>query len=75
MKFIKQLFCNHSILIENNGRIYQDAFIVTTTIICNKCDKSFHEHPDAYINHTAHLIILEIMREHYVGKLRNEGLI
>lgn len=75
---IKQLFCNHE-SIDTKSEVGLNAvekgyFIVKTLISCNKCKKSFQQHPHAmccYVMHMQHEMIKEAIFNNGINQIKS----
>lgn len=69
-KIIKQFFCNHSgIKTTTESYSPEHVFIVKTIIQCDKCEKTFPQHPHAKCCHVEH-IHSQLMFEYWMEKIK-----
>jgi len=64
--FLKQLFCNHDIVVKTESHSPEHVFIVKSIIECTKCQKTFAQHPNAQCCYVLH-IHSKIMQDHWIN--------
>lgn len=69
-KFLKQIFCSHpDITTKTESYSPEHVFIVKTIIQCNKCEKTFAQHPNSQCCYVMHLQS-ELMRDYWINKYK-----
>jgi len=68
--FLKQFFCVHpSITTTTESTSPEHIFIVKSLIQCDRCKKTFPQHPHAECCHVKH-IHSQLMMEYWINKVR-----
>jgi len=71
IELLKQLFCAHNNITTQTETNFNDELLIIKTIIqCNRCKKTFSQHPNATCCHVMH-IHNEIMRGKFYDKYIN----
>lgn len=67
---IKQLFCSHDSITVNTEMYSKGLMIVKTSIQCQKCKKSFAQHPNENCCYVRH-IHAEILKEQFIQQYKS----
>lgn len=70
MKLIKQWFCHHNDITTSTETSVDRLIICKTLIKCNKCEKTFPQHPHAQCCYVMHMHA-EILRDKFIHQYKS----